>query len=72
MIMKFELEKIYRNLPDDEIIADIKRVADELGQDFLIMGQYGKHGKFNNSTPKRRFDSWSKATALAGLSKVKI
>ncbi|MEK6766808.1 MAG: HNH endonuclease, partial [Planctomycetota bacterium] len=70
--MKFELEKIYRNVPDDEIIADIKRVAAELGQDFLTMSQYGKHGKFDNSTPQRRFGSWSKATALAGLGKAKI
>jgi len=70
--MKFELEKIYRNVPDDEIIADIKRVASELGQDFLTMSQYGKYGKFDNSTPKRRFGSRSKATALAGLGKAKI
>ena len=70
--MKFELEKIYRNVPDEEIIADIKRVASELGQKFLTMSQYGKHGKFDNSTPKRRFGSWSKSTALAGLGKAKI
>ncbi len=70
--MKFELEKIYRNVPNDEIIADIKRVATDLKQDFLTMSQYGKHGKFDSSTPKKRFGSWLKATTLAGLSKVKI
>jgi len=69
--MKFELEKIYRNVPDDEIIADIKRVAAELGQDFLTMSQYEKYGKFDSSTPKKRF-GWLKATTLAGLGKTKI
>ena len=72
MIMKFELEKFHRNVPDAEIIADVKRVAFELKQNFLTMSQYAKHGKFDNSTPKRRFGSWSKALALAGLGKSKI
>lgn len=70
--MKFELEKINRNVPEEEIIADIKRVASDLGQDFLTMSQYAKHGKFDSSTPKRRFGSWSKAIALSGLGKAKI
>ncbi|MFA5355422.1 MAG: HNH endonuclease [Candidatus Paceibacterota bacterium] len=70
--MKFELEKFHRNVTDAEIIADVRRVASELKQNFLTMSQYGKHGKFDNSTPKRRFGSWSKALELAGLGKSKI
>lgn len=70
--MKFEFEKINRKIPDEEIIADLKRVAAELKQDFLTISQYAKFGKFDSSVPQRRFDSWSKATALAGLRKAKI
>lgn len=70
--MKFELEKINRNVPDEELITDLKRVASELRQDFLTMGQYEKHGKFDSTTPKRRFGSWFKAIDLAGLRKSKI
>lgn len=72
LYMKFELEKFHRNVADAEIIADVRRVASELKQNFLTMSQYGKHGKFDNSTPKRRFGSWSKALELAGLGKSKI
>ncbi len=70
--MKFELEKFHRNIPDEEIIADVKRVASELKQKFLTMSQYAKYGKFGHNTPIRRFGSWFKALELAGLGKSKI
>jgi hypothetical protein len=36
------------------------------------MSQYAKLGKFDSSTPKRRFGSWSNVLREAGLQKAKI
>jgi hypothetical protein len=69
--MKFELEKFNQNVPDEELVADVKRVATELKQVFLTMRQYDKLGKFSASTMKRRFGSWSKVLQKAGLQKIK-
>src|SRR5713101_711129 len=69
--MKFELEEYHRDITDEELIADIQRVAIELKQNFLTISQYEEFGKFDPSTPKRRFSSWSKALIAAGLTKSK-
>ena len=70
--MKFELEKFNQNVPDKELVADVKRVAAELNQTFLTIKQYEDLGKFSASTPMRRFGSWSKVLQAAGLHKTKI
>ncbi|MBI2658287.1 HNH endonuclease [Candidatus Woesearchaeota archaeon] len=69
--MKFELVKFNRNIPDKELLADVRRVAAELKQDFLTFNQYEELGKFNASTPKHRFGSWSKVLEKAGLPKIR-
>lgn len=69
--MKFEIEEYHRNIPDEEIIADIKRVATKLKQDSLLTKEYIKFGKFSLSLPCRRF-GWLKALEQAGLRKLKI
>jgi len=70
--MKFELEEYHRNIPDEEIIADIKRVATKLKQDSLLTKEYIKFGKFSLSLPCRRFGSWLDTLEKAGLRKLKI
>ena len=70
--MKFELEEFHRNISDEEILADMKRVAMELKQDFLTARQQNEHGKFHCSTVIERFGGWFKAVERAGLGRSKM
>jgi len=67
--MKFELEEYHRNVPDDELVADLKRVAAELKKDSVSRRQYDERGKFRSATFRRRFRGWIKALEKAGLQK---
>lgn len=69
--MKFQLEAHHRNVPDEDLIEDLVRVANELGKDKVTIEEYNEKGKFHNTTFNRRFGSWFKALELAGLSKTR-
>jgi hypothetical protein len=66
-IMKFELEEYHRGITDEELLADLKRVANGLNKNFVSFQQYKKRGKYDSTTPARRFGSWSEALKRAGL-----
>jgi hypothetical protein len=68
--MKFELEPHNRNVPESELIADLKRVANELQKNSVSCSEYNTRGRFHSDTLARRFSSWSKAVEKAGLAKV--
>lgn len=63
--------KFKRNIPDQELINDLIRVAKELGQDKITIAKYKERGSFNNRTFYRRFGSWLKALEKAGLQKTR-
>lgn len=65
--MKFELEAYHRDTPLEELIADIKKVAEKLNKRSVTMAEYEKHGKYHPSTLKRRFGSWFKVLENANL-----
>jgi 5-methylcytosine-specific restriction endonuclease McrA len=67
--MKFELEDYHRNITNDELIVDLKKVATELGRDSITRDQYDEHGKYSRSTFERRFGSWHKSLEIASLKK---
>lgn len=69
--MKFELKDYHQNITDEELIADIKRVAIELKQNYVTARQQNTFGNYNSSTILRRFGSWLKAQEKAGLQKTK-
>jgi len=69
--MKFELEDYHRNIPDDELIADLKRVASMLKKDSVTIDEYNDHGKYHNTTLTRRYGSWFKVLGKAGLKKTR-
>ena len=52
---------------DEELIADLKRVAVNTGGINVTQKVYAEHGTFDCSTVIRRFSSWNKALAMAGL-----
>lgn len=65
--MKFELKKIYRNVPTGELIADLKNTAKKLNQDFVTHKQQDEFGKFDSSNIADRLGGWAKAHELANL-----
>ncbi len=66
---RFELEPHHRNISDAEFIADLQRVAKEIGAGSVTIDQYNERGQFHASTLARRFGSWFKASEAAGLAK---
>jgi hypothetical protein len=67
--MKFELKDYHQNITDEELLADLKQVAKQLDQNFVTAIQQNRFGKYNSSTIQRRFGTWLKAIAKAGLQK---
>lgn len=52
---------------DDEILADLKRVAALIGQETVSQPSYKLHGAYDDRTVSRRLGTWNKALTLAGL-----
>ena len=64
---KFELKLRRRNIPLEDIIADIKKVANEVGADAFTSMVYDEKGSFGKNTVLRRFGGWNKALEASGL-----
>ncbi|MCB2020210.1 MAG: HNH endonuclease [Burkholderiaceae bacterium] len=69
--MRFELEAHHRNVPDDELLGELRRVAVSLNKSSVTIDQFNDHAKFHSSTLARRFGSWFKALEAAGLEKTR-
>ena len=61
--IKFELEPDYKSIPDEELIADLRRVASDLEKNSLSQREYKKHGKFVIAVFWSRFGSWINSLA---------
>ena len=68
--MKFELNDYHRNISDQELIQDVQDVAKSLGKDTLTRSEYSLHGKYCDSTLRRRFGSWKKVLEACNLETV--
>jgi hypothetical protein len=64
--MKFELEPYHRNVSDEDLLTDLKRVANDLQKSPTIDG-YNERGSYRSLTLMRRFGGWPKALKAAGL-----
>lgn len=60
-----------KQIPEDELIADIKRVAGMVDRD-PTLEDIADHGKFDKTTYIRHFGSWLDARDAAGLSGTEI
>jgi HNH endonuclease len=69
--MKYELEPYNRNVPDEELLADLGRVAKELGKNRVTIDEYDERGSFHATILTRRFGSWFVATDRAGLGRTR-
>jgi len=66
--MKYQLKDFNRNIPDQELLDDLKRVAEKLGLSKISFRQYDQNGgKYTAGTIGVRFGSWNNALEKAGL-----
>lgn len=65
--MEFKLNEFHRNSSDEELIADLKRVATFLKRDTITMDDYNQYGSYHATTLTRRFGSWFTCLEKAGL-----
>ena len=70
--MEFILNEYHRNVPDEELLADIKKVVETLKTDTLMASEYKKQGNYSLNTIRRHFGSWDKALELCGIQTKKI
>jgi hypothetical protein len=55
------------NIPKEELLDDLGRVASELGLCTITQEDYGRYGKFSYRVFSKRFGGWSLALAAARL-----
>lgn len=56
-----------KQIPDEELLTDLHRVADDLGKTPTTR-EYTEHGSYSRDTISRRFGSWNDALAEIGYS----
>ncbi|MBI2728606.1 MAG: HNH endonuclease [Polaromonas sp.] len=67
--MQFELEPHHRDLTNEQLLDELRRVAVFLKRSTVTIDQFNEHAKFHSTTLARRFGSWFKALEAAGLEK---
>ncbi len=66
--MKYELNDYHRNISDDELLEDIKRIANILGKSTLTSAEYKNNGGlYGCTTIARRFGGWTIALKKCNL-----
>ena len=65
--MEFKLRSNAKYFTDEEIIEDIKHVANELNKDSLSRKEYNEYWKVHPETIRSKFKSWNNALKLAWL-----
>jgi 5-methylcytosine-specific restriction endonuclease McrA len=64
---RFEITLYNRRPTDDELLADLRRVAKGCGRRPFTFGVYGSRGAYSTNTIGHRFGSWRAAMKAAGL-----
>ncbi len=65
--MEFVLNRKSRDITDEELLNDMKRVASLLNQNYLSKSEYKKQGQFSPSTIDYRFNGWINACKKCGF-----
>ena len=66
--MDFKLNDYHRDILDEELLADVKRVSQKLSKNTLTQREYkNAGGKFSPATFRNHFGSWSSVLKLCGL-----
>ncbi len=56
-----------REIREEVLLADLKRVSEELNNPNISVNDYGIHGKYTAETMRARFGSWNNAKEKANL-----
>lgn len=70
--MDFIFENTRPEMSDDEIIADLRRVASDRNVVTVTVRAYNHSGRFSAATVKSRFGTWNAALKVAGLAVVSV
>lgn len=65
--MRLEYSETPTYISNDDLIADMKNVANFLSVQVLTAADYDEHGKYHSRTISKRFGTWNKALEIAGL-----
>ena len=68
--MEYKLNDYHYNIPDQELLDDVKRTALKFGKNNLTFRDYDEAGKYTTGTIVRRFGKWNQALQKAGLETV--
>jgi len=66
--VRIEVKPHYRNIPDEALLEDLRRVARLVGKPTLTLSEYAKHGRYCDVTVRNRFGSWKDALLRIGKS----
>ena len=65
---RFTLERVPgAPVTNEELLADLRRVAQKVGDEIVSKRIYSEHGRYSPRTLSRRFGSWNKAIKAVGL-----
>lgn len=65
--MQFKLNEYRQGVTDEELLADVRRVAGLLGDRYLSYSLYKSKGGYSEDTFRRRFGAWSSVLVKLGL-----
>lgn len=65
--MKFKVKIRHRNVSEEMLLDDMRRVARKLRKRKLTNSEYRIYGRFCDATMRYRFDNWNNAVKAAGL-----
>ena len=52
---------------DEDVVIDLKRVAEIIGTETLTAREYNSHGRYYSTTLTRRYGTWNNILELAGM-----
>lgn len=64
---RFTFENTKPVITDEELLADLRRVAADRASKSLPQRQYRQHGKYSTTAIKEHFGTWNVAVTAAGL-----
>ncbi len=65
--MDFKINDYNQGVTDEELLNDVKRVSELIGDEYLSTSLYKHHGKYSDSTFRNRFGSWLIVLEKLGL-----
>lgn len=69
--MDFNIKYNTKNITDEELVLDLRRVAQIYCKETITIEEYDKFGNYQHTTFYRRFGSWTNSLIKSGLKPIK-